>query len=327
MVDDEHNLTSASVRSPVPNSAVSDEELAALVPVFKKLLWADLKQRDKLQERGVNVTPVNFYSSIPSIREIKESFEYKEFAPYLSPTIFDQEALSEELRGLADHSSDFDPPVAGDEVQCTEFFWSNSQFSYSDAMAYYAYIRRIEPRRVVEIGSGFSSLVAIEALRKNKSGGLVCIEPFPRPFIERLGEAGTLELRKLKAQQLSADQLNDLLEDGDVLFIDSTHTVKSGSDCLHIYLRLLPSLRKRVMVHVHDIFLPFALPQAWLLDRQIFWTEQYLVLAFITDNPRVSVRFGSAYHHQANPNALDALMHERYPRGGGSFWFEYDGRR
>jgi hypothetical protein len=107
-----------------------------------------------------------------------------------------------------------------------------------------------------------------------------------------------------------------------VLFIDSTHTVKTGGDCVHIYLRLLPALRREVLVHAHDIFLPHGMPRDWLM-RHYYWTEQYLLLALLTDNPRARVLYGSAYHERYNPGPLTELMGGKYGAGGGSLWFRY----
>jgi hypothetical protein len=75
---------------------------------------------------------------------------------------------------------------------------------------------------------------------------------------------------------------------------------------------------------VHDIFLPFGMPQNWVLDHQIYWTEQYLLYAWMLDNPRGNILFGSNYHNHFNPDLLDSLMHGRFQRGGASFWFEYN---
>jgi hypothetical protein len=306
---------------------MKNSELEQAIPLIQKLVWAERESRLKLQQTGVNVIPANFYSNTPSIEEVLNSYEYLESdPPYLGSGLFHESELRDELASLIKHSADFDPPTEGNEDHCDTYFWDNSQFSFSDAMAYYAYVRKLRPGSVVEIGSGFSTLIAAEALRRNGTGRLTCIEPFPRPFVTQMGNSGVLDLQVQKAQNTSAQELNSLLNDGDVLFIDSTHTVKSGSDCLHIYLRLLPFITKRIYVHVHDVFLPFGLPQTWLLDTQIYWTEQYLVLALLTDNPKTRVMFGSAYHQHFNPELLAQFMHGRRSPGGGSFWFEYDGR-
>jgi hypothetical protein len=297
--------------------------IKSLGPVLKKLAWSDAATRESLQVYGANVLPVNVYSNSPSVQEVRTSYEYAdpEAAPYRTPDLFDEERLAAVLAQLAPYAAEFSPPVEGDESTGREFFWNNSQFSYSDAMMYYCFIRSFRPQTVVEIGSGFSTLVAVEALKRNGSGRIVCVEPFPRDFLK---ESPDIELVQREAQSLAAEELDGWLSaDGDFLFIDSTHTVKTGSDCLHLYLRLLPRAKRNLLVHAHDIFLPFGLPQDWLLNRQIFWTEQYLLLALLTDNPRASVLYGSAYHHAFNLPALFQMMGGKYGCGGSSFWFEY----
>lgn len=309
------------------NTKLSENEFDLLIPLLWKVVLGDSDQRERFQALGLNITLANFYSSTPSVSEITDSYEYVEsLPPYLNEVLFNQKLLHEGLEELIEFCEDFNPPENGDEDNCDCFFWKNSQFSYSDAMAYYAYIRLIKPKTVFEIGSGFSSLIALEALKKNGAGELKCIEPFPRPFIKTFGNQGQIDLHQLRAQDLTPELLNKILSDGDVLFIDSTHTIKTGSDCLHVYLRLLPFINKKIYVHVHDIFLPFGLPQEWLLNKQIFWTEQYLLLALMIDNPRVTILYGSAYHQHFNKDMLDKLMYGRFPSGGSSFWFVYDGR-
>jgi hypothetical protein len=120
---------------------------------------------------------------------------------------------------------------------------------------------------------------------------------------------------------MDSDFFNDNLKDGDVLFIDSTHTVKHDSDCLYIYLNVLPRLTVNLTIHAHDIFLPRTLPRNYLRDLHIYWTEQYLLMAYLIDNPRCKVLYGSQYHSHRNAQRLSALMHGRSLPGGGSFWF------
>lgn len=307
---------------PAPPPPPEPEPIDA-ISVMHGLLWADQQERERIQKNGMHLIPSNFYSSIPSIAEIQSSYEYTEEAPpYLDPRIFNEERLRKELVALSEFSADFEPPMEGDEETCRSFFWKNSQFSYCDAMSLYAYVRRQKPKTIVEIGSGFSSLASLAALDANGTGRLKCVEPYPRPFISALAEEDKLDLLQVHAQHLTAEMLNEMLDDGDILFIDSTHTVKTGSDCLHIYLRLLPKITKKILVHVHDIFLPFGMPKRWLLENHIYWTEQYLLLAWMTDNPKVSVKFGSAYHKHFNPDLGEGFMHGRHKVGGGSFWLD-----
>jgi predicted O-methyltransferase YrrM len=295
-----------------------------LINTLRDLVWSTDDRRE-LQQHGLNLVPANFYSSVPSLEEVEQSFEYNSDAPpYLDDRIFDAALMQDTLRSLISHASEFSPDEEGDEATCANgFFWKNSQFSFSDAMSYFAFLRKLKPARVVEIGSGFSTLIAADALKRNGAGEIICIEPYPRPFLPALPN---VTLKQLKAQDLKAEELDGMLQDGDVLFIDSTHTVKSGSDCLHIYLRLLPRLTKSVYVHIHDIFLPFGMPQEWLRDLQIYWTEQYLVHAWLQENARAKVIYGSAYHSHFNADLLKDFMHGRSQAGGSSLWLKYQPR-
>jgi len=307
---------------------VEGHNLSKFISDAQQIIWAPRSVREQLQQNQVAVVPANFYSNIPTLGDIDSSFEYKDgnVPPYLDSGIFDHSTMHAELLQLTEHSVDFDPPKDGDAEDPSGFFWGNDQFPYIDGMAYHALLRKLKPKNVIEIGSGFSSLVAIEALKRNGTGKLTCIEPFPRKFLEDRARAGQLNLVQKKAQDF--DDLNDLLKDGDVLFIDSTHTVKIGSDCLHIYLRLLPKIKRRILVHVHDIFLPFGMPADWARDLHIYWTEQYLLLAFLLDNPKTRVVFGAKYHEHTDRRLLEQeFMHGRSCSNGGSFWFEYDGTK
>ena len=305
------------------NSKLKRHTLPLVGPLLQRLVWSDRQTKAEIQKYGVNLLPINFYSNTPSIEEIENSYEYtSQEPPYLIPGIFDEHRFEEVLKQLLPFSAEFDPPSEGDENNCQRFFWKNSQFSYSDAMAYYCFVRQLQPAHIVEIGSGFSTLIALEAVQKNGAGEVHCIEPYPREFLKN---NPALDLHTLKAQDVDSDFLNSLLHDNDILFIDSTHTVKTGSDCLHIYLRLLPMIRRDIFVHVHDIFLPYGMPKDWLLDQQIFWTEQYLLLAFLLDNPKVTVLYGSNYNAQYNASLMETWMGGKAACGGGSFWFKYNG--
>jgi hypothetical protein len=214
--------------------------------------------------------------------------------------------------------------LEGDESKPEDFFWKNGMFSYSDAMSYYAMIRKYKPKTIIEVGSGFSTLVALKGIERNQVGKVICIEPFPTVFLRNLKG---IELVEKKAQELSDEFFNQELSDGDFLFIDSTHTVKSGSDCLHLYLRVLPRLRPELFIHAHDIFLPFPLPLDWALNRHIYWTEQYLLLGYMIGNDRCKVILGSSFAEHKLPNELRAFMHNYYPGGGGSLWLSHKSLR
>lgn len=295
-------------------------EIDELGRVLRRLVYAPSSIRKILQDKyRVTVTRGDFYSEIPTITEVEKSFT----APSLLKldAIFpDNETMLAELARLTEVSVEFDPPVTSDRKG--EYSWRGGQFSYSDAMSYYAMIRTRKPRTIVEIGCGWSTLVAQIACARNGMGRIICIEPYPNEFLR---EMTGIKLVQKRAQDMETGFFNDALSDGDLLFIDSTHTVKHDSDCLHIYLRILPAIAADITVHVHDINFPETLSLKQMRETQIFWNEQYLLYAYMCENPRVRTLYGSRYHAKRNPRALERFMHGRFPVGGASFWFEQTG--
>ncbi|MCW8130902.1 MAG: class I SAM-dependent methyltransferase [Planctomycetota bacterium] len=270
-----------------------------------------------------HLVPADFYATIPSVQEIENAWEYKTHnPPYIDTGLFDQKdydrmlALLEEL---VPFGAELSAPRDGDSDHPKEFFWKNKYFMDADAMSYYALIRRFKPERIVEVGCGYSTMVASLAIEKNGKGELHCIEPYPRAWVPGIKHIATFQKKPI--QEFKPEFFNDTLRDGDFLFIDTTHTVKTGSDCLYIYLKLLPKIARKVCIHAHDIYLPAAMPVEWQLERNFYWTEQYLLLALLIDNPKFEVMYGSHYHQGTHPDRLKALMHGQAEAMGGSFWF------
>jgi Methyltransferase domain len=304
--------------------AFSDKEFRTLVALAKRAIRSNDEVRRAFQKHGVNIIPATFYSDIPTLEEIDSSFEWRfPDGPYNSRKIFDPEALKQHLTIIDRYADEFAPPSEGDVNSPNAYYWGNPAFSFSDAMAYYCMLRHTKPAHVLEVGSGFSTLVALEALKKNGTGRLSCIEPYPKPWLESMQDR--LTLHRSPAQTFEPDFFNDALSTGDVFFIDSTHTVKAGSDCLHLYLRVLPELENDVTVHAHDIYLPFPLARSQA-NRHVYWTEQYLLYAYLLDNPRAKVVFGSQYHSNFNKDGLTKFMRGRWAPGGASIWFSLKGR-
>ena len=304
--------------------AASDlAELERAARALKHVMWDRPDVRHMLARVGIHVTPANFYSVLPTPDELDASFEYAEHAPYLDERVFDaarlRAFLTEELHPYA---HEFDPPVEDPGGDRPAFHWKNPAFSWSDAMAYWCVLRATKPATVLEVGSGWSTLVARAALDRNGGGRLVCVEPYPMAWLR---DVPGVELHEQRVQSLDSRWFDEQLRDGDVLFIDSTHTVKTGSDCAHLYLRVLPRLRADLLVHAHDIYLPFGIPAQKVVRQHIYWNEQYVLMALLLENPRFEVVYGSAYLHAFERPALDALMHGRWRPGGASFWFRRTG--
>lgn len=295
------------------------------ISLLQSLLWPDMQTRQILESHGISITPSNFYSSTPSLAEIESSFEGLVNAPYAHEGLFENERLLETLQELTRFSRELEAPAHDDPDSPKGFFWENGQFGYSDAASYYSFIRSRKPKKILEIGSGFSTLVASQAVEANGTGSIVCIEPYPRPFLQSIPHVSQVVQRPV--QEIDAEWVNSILSDDDILFIDSTHTVKIGSDCLHIYLRLLSNLKRKLLVHVHDVYLPDGMAAEWARTKHIYGTEQYLLLAYLLDNPHIRVEWGSHYHLKYNKERLEELTPANILPGGNSFWFTRDPTR
>lgn len=300
---------------------LNEKEFRTLVALAKRALWTDPEQRRRLQAERLNLVPCNFYSTVPSVEEIENTFEqrFAERGPYRAPAVFDAARLDGFLQELLPFAAEFRPPDGGDAAQPREYFWDNGAFTSLDAAAYWCAIRRFRPRRIVEVGSGYSTLVADAALRRNGAGTQVLIEPYPKPWLESL--ATVEDIRRRPVQDHAPEELRDLVESADLWFLDSTHTVKIGSDCLMLYLMVMPSLRKEMLIHSHDVFLPFGFPPRKALERHIYWTEQYLLYAYLLDNPRAEVLFGSRYAAAFQAGTAARLLPPGRKAGGGSLWY------
>lgn len=112
------------------------------------------------------------------------------------------------------------------------------------------------------------------------------------------------------------------LKENDILFIDSSHVLKTGSDVQYEYLEILPRLNKGVLVHFHDIFLPAEYPQKWILEDHKFWNEQYLLQAFLAFNDSFEILWAGSYMHLNHPDKLEQFFksYNKNKRWPGSFW-------
>lgn len=213
-----------------------------------------------------------------------------------------------------------DPTAAGSALYLD---LEHGAFLSGDIETLYAMVRHSTPRTVVEIGCGSSTRVIELALRRNreegKAGRHICVEPFEAPWLENLG----IEVIRRRVETLEPDFFTELTAN-DVLFIDTSHVIRHGGDVRHIYLNLVPSLKPGVHVHVHDVFLPRDYPPEWLRDEKRFWTEQYLLQAFLAFNSQFEVMLAANYlsrHQRKEFEAVCPLFARENDRQPGSFWF------
>ncbi len=205
-----------------------------------------------------------------------------------------------------------------------DYHAANDMFSRMDAWFLQGMLRHFRPRRMIEVGCGWSSLVTARVNREHLNGSLdfTCIEPYP-PDILGSGIEGISRLIESKVEELPVESFLEL-SGNDVLFIDSSHTVKTGGDVVFLFQEVLPRLAPGVVVHVHDIFLPRDYPEDWVFTGRA-WNEQYLVAAFLAFNSafRVLISVGWLHHHRQDALAAAVPDYpEHYAHGGGSLWIQ-----
>lgn len=201
--------------------------------------------------------------------------------------------------------------------------FENDYYSYTDAITLYSMIRHYKPKNIIEIGSGFSSAVMLDTneIFFNNSINLTFIDP----YADRLYSQMTLE-DKNKFKVIESDvQLISLetfkkLQSGDILFIDSTHVTKTGSDVNYILFEILPILKKGVLIHFHDIFYPFEYPKEWVY-KGLNWNEDYILKAFLMYNENFEIKLFSEYLHRHHKNIFKE-MPLAYNNEGGNLWIE-----
>ncbi|MFA5393580.1 MAG: class I SAM-dependent methyltransferase [Candidatus Ratteibacteria bacterium] len=175
--------------------------------------------------------------------------------------------------------------IPKEKTDLLEFYYRNPSIGPGDSEYLYNMVRLFKPRKIVEIGCGYSTLMAINAVRQNKKENQdyfcehVCIEPYENKWLESLN----LKVFREKIENIEKKILKDL-EANDILFIDSSHIIRPQGDVLFEYLEILPILRKGVLVHIHDIFIPKDYLDEWVLKDVKLWNEQYILEAFLTFN-------------------------------------------
>ena len=262
---------------------------------------------DMAERMKVHILPVGFYSPVPDTSALDEEI----WAERLDDVVkFDGSAQCVLIERLAPWASEMaatrENPVDNGPI---EYTWRNPVFNPVDATVYYSMIREFRPKRIIEIGSGYSTLVALQAAERNTDTQVICIEPNPPGFLtaERKG------LTRVIASPLQDVPLEvfDVLEKGDIFFVDSTHICQIGSDVNRIVFHLMPRIKPGVLIHFHDIFLPWNYPRHWAKEKRLFSNEQYLLLAFLMFNESFEVLLANYYllteHRERMRRALPFL--------------------
>jgi len=277
-----------------PFTALAAWPLAKILGLFRRAGLGNLPQtRDAMVNAGS--IPIRNHYYDPQISFEKYDDETERDLPGIDLNEAGQRAFLERLV-YAHELREMNIRTGGTSTDYFHFGGANDQFGPGDAEVLYQVVRALKPKRIIEIGSGWSTKLAYQACEKNRKDGVssrhTCIEPYEDRGLRRMG----IDLVRQRVEDMDLKLFNELGA-GDILFIDSTHIIRPHGDVTREYLQILPRLKPGVVVHVHDIFTPRNYPRRWIVDELRFWNEQYILEAFLTGNDRFEILLANNWMH------------------------------
>lgn len=300
--------------------------IAGLIPPVKRLL----DQRDELlaevERLKVDCGSTaklfpdgHFYSPIPDLDQIKQRhnsiFGVVDSLPGIDLNTDQQLSLLDEFVTYY-----ADAPWKPEPMEGLRYYYENPNYSYSDGLCLYSMIRHCRPKKIVEIGSGFSSCVILDTNDRFFDNAIECtfIEPYPDLLKSLVKETDRIAIIPEKLQDVDIHLFSQLGEN-DILLIDSTHVSRVGSDVNMLLFEVLPSLQKGVYIHVHDIFYPFEYPANWVYEGRA-WNEAYLLRAFLQYNDVFKIVLFKHYLHLYFERIFAEKMPLHLNNSGGNIW-------
>jgi hypothetical protein len=290
-------------------------------------LFARLRQRLALTSASqltgtadapMGFPPGHFYSPVPSISAVLaregQLFAHPETLPGINLNAAGQRSM---LQAIAPWCAQH--PFDHTGADAPRFVHPNDNYALGEAVLYFGLVHALRPARVIEVGSGYSTMALLDAL---DGAGLpdtlvTCVEPYPAlvQSLQRPTDASRLRILPHEVQDVPLDEFA-ALQAGDILFIDSTHVSKIGSDVHSLYFEVLPRLAPGVVVHVHDVYFPFEYPRLWLMQGR-GWNEVYLLRAFLQFNPAFEIICWNSWLAHAHPDLLTPIPHALAQPGSG----------
>lgn len=279
---------------------------------FAKRRWHRLFRL--LQRFGINLLPEHFYSAVPNLADLERRNDWRRprsMHGILQRDIDAQVALLDTW--LSPHAD----VLHSRSIHREAFVGGGADGGYGEieAEVLFGFVATNKPRRIVQVGCGVSTAICVSAAeRGGYKPDIVCLEPYPSAYLQEAARKGSIRLVAQFAQTVDYDVIADL-EGGDLLFIDSTHAVKPGSEVNYLIYEVLPRLKPGVWVHFHDIYFPYDYARDALDGDMLFPQESSLLYAFLTGNGRFKVEASLSMIHYARPDALRALIPKYRPNG------------
>jgi hypothetical protein len=272
---------------------------------LKKLSFDTFLALDRV---GLHVLPKHYYTPVPDYQWLKENQAHWTQRAPLSGIEWDLDA---QLTWLKETCEPHYHEVKGLNLY-HELVAKGAGPGYGpiESQVLHCFVRSLRPRTILEIGSGLSTLASLHASRLNRTQSkLICIEPFPRPAFRQLTDVHHIE----KACQATPISVFDDLAEGDLLFIDSSHSVALGSDVVRIYLEIIPRLKRGVYIHIHDIYLPYLYHRTPMSDY-FAHQETVLLAALLTENRRLRILGCLSGLHYDRTEELKTLLTDYVPQ-------------
>ncbi len=275
------------------------------------------------EKLGFHISPNHYYDPLPIITELSDDIWNRRSK--LTGININEKTQFQILKEFSIFKGEYDNFPLNKQKNLQIYYVNNKAFESVDGEILYCFIRHFKPKKIIEIGSGASTLLISQAIIKNREENnsiceFITIDPYPKNFVENK-PPGLTKLLKDKVQNISVSFFEELNEN-DILFIDSSHVLKIDSDVFYEYLEILPRLNKGVLVHVHDIFLPAEYPRELIHTSFRFWNEQYLLQAFLTFNEEFEILWAGSFLHLNYPSILEKAFnsYNRDKRWPASFW-------
>ena len=276
--------------------------------------------RNQLTAYEVGWPPGHFYSPIPALQNVKENEDkiWGELSKDLPGIDLNEKKQTELLHRLSAYYPQ--QPWTDDRQNHLRYYFNNPNYSYGESILFFCLLMHLKPQNVIEIGSGHSSCVLLDTsdVFLESSVSATFIEPYPQLLSSLLKPGDKVHIIEKKLEEVPSD-IYSSLSAGDILFIDSTHVSKVGSDVNHIFFKVLPRLKSGVYIHFHDIYFPFEYPKEWIFQGRA-WNEAYLLRAFLQYNDEFEIVLFNSFLGHFHRSLFETHMPLCTKNPGSSIW-------
>lgn len=273
---------------------------------------------------GFHITLNQYHQPIPDTRTLKPELWLWQ-SELVGVDISEQNQIQFLSQISSRYKDEYDSFPKSEAQQPYHYYINNGWFQSVDGETLYCMVRHFKPKKIIEVGSGYSTYLTAQAILENEQengyrGELIAVDPYPNEVVKS-GFPGLSRLIPAKVEETDL-LMYDELKENDILFIDTSHVLRIGGDVQYEYLEILPRLNKGVIVHIHDIFLPAEYPRKWVLEMHRFWNEQHLLQAFLAFNKAFEILWAGYYMHLKHPEKLEKAFnsYDRMTTSPQSFW-------